>query len=99
MSLPSSNSPFGSLAEKHTIETPEQTTLDFAVAGIGSRFLALAFDTLLQIALGMGFGLLMFLASLALPNSSVWFGGGLILGAFLIYLGYFAFFEIQWNGQ
>lgn len=31
-----------SFVDKLTIETPEQTALDFAVAGIGSRFIALA---------------------------------------------------------
>jgi len=35
--LPGDSAPLGSLAEKLTIETPEQTALDFAVAGIGSR--------------------------------------------------------------
>ena len=36
--------------EKLTIEFPEQITLEFPLAGIGSRFLAIAFDTLLQAA-------------------------------------------------
>ena len=39
--LPGPQSPLGSFADKLTIETPEQTALDFAVAGVGSRFLAL----------------------------------------------------------
>ena len=34
-----------------TIETPEQITMELAPAGIGSRFLALALDTLIQGAL------------------------------------------------
>src|SRR6266849_1778988 len=38
------------LTDKLTIETPEQTPLEFPLAGIGSRFLALAFDTLIQFA-------------------------------------------------
>ena len=33
--------------DKLIIETPEQTSLEFPLAGIGSRFLALAIDTLL----------------------------------------------------
>src|SRR5579863_1616610 len=33
-----------------TIETPEQIPLEFLLAGIGSRFLALAVDTLIQAA-------------------------------------------------
>ena len=39
-----------SSADKLTIETPEQTSLEFPLAGVGSRFLAIALDTLLQIA-------------------------------------------------
>ena len=34
--------------DKLTIETPEQTVLEFSLAGIGSRSLAIAIDTLLQ---------------------------------------------------
>ena len=34
--------------EKLTIDTPEQIALEFALAGVGSRFLAMAFDTILQ---------------------------------------------------
>ena len=39
-----------SSGDKLTIETPEQTALEFPLAGIGSRSLALAIDTLLQAA-------------------------------------------------
>jgi hypothetical protein len=38
-----------SSGDKLIIETPEQTVLEFPLAGIGSRSLALAIDTLLQI--------------------------------------------------
>ena len=34
--------------DKLSIDTPEQVALDFALASIGSRFLALAVDTLIQ---------------------------------------------------
>ena len=44
----------GDFRDKLTIETPEQTVLEFEVAGIGSRFLALAYDTLIQILLAVG---------------------------------------------
>src|ERR1700738_3451738 len=46
-----------SFVDKLTIETPEQTALDFHVAGIGSRFIALALDTLVQIAVGLVVGI------------------------------------------
>ena len=39
--------------EHLTIETPEQIPLDFPLAGIGSRFLALALDTLIQLAVAL----------------------------------------------
>jgi hypothetical protein len=39
---PNAAFPLGSSADQLTIQTPEQTEVDFAVAGIGSRFLAIA---------------------------------------------------------
>jgi uncharacterized RDD family membrane protein YckC len=101
--LPSLASPAGSLADKLTIETPEQTSLDFEVAGIGSRFLALALDTLIQ--MGVGFvvlvagGLLAGVLAAAIPKAGIWAFAILVLLFFVIYFGYFAIFEIIWNGQ
>jgi len=92
------------LFDKHTIETPEQLRLDFAVAGIGSRFLALAIDTLIQI----GIVVLVFIALAALTSvrvvsirgqSSVWVLALTGVLFFLIFFGYFGIFEIVWNGQ
>ena len=34
--------------EKLIIETPEQTSIEFPLAGIGSRFLAILIDSLIQ---------------------------------------------------
>jgi len=92
-----------SFVDKLTIETPEQTALDFAVAGIGSRFIAVSIDTMIQIAIGLvvgiagGFGI----AGLSKywPRSSVWGSAFLVLFFFVLYFGYFAIFEIIWNGQ
>ena len=36
-----------------SIETPEQVALEFPLAGVGSRFLALAIDMLLQMTIGL----------------------------------------------
>ena len=92
-----------SFVDKLTIDTPEQTALDFAVAGIGSRFLALALDTLLQMLVGLvagiAGGILLGLIDAAYPKASLWGAAILILFYFLLYFGYFAFFEITWNGQ
>jgi uncharacterized RDD family membrane protein YckC len=93
--------------EKLTIETPEQITLEFPLAGIGSRFLAIAFDTLLQAAalaslvfVALAAGLFMNAAGgPSFAVSRVWLTAILIFAWFLIYTGYFAIFESIWNGQ
>jgi uncharacterized RDD family membrane protein YckC len=95
--------------DKLTIETPEQTFLEFPLAGIGSRFLALVADRVLQIVVG---GVLLLLivtlfpalrwTHLLAPTGSLgpqWILAIIVLGFFLIDSGYFAFFESVWNGQ
>ncbi len=72
------------------------------MAGIGSRFLALAYDTLLQILIGIGLLVILVLVSVAMPSSSktgIWFVAFIVLIYFVLYFGYFALFEIIWNGQ
>jgi uncharacterized RDD family membrane protein YckC len=88
---------------KLSIETPEQTMLEFPLAGIGSRFLAIALDTLLQVAAMCVVGIV--LIALTIPFSYVFRSSGLwafaiiILFSFTINVGYFALFEALWNGQ
>jgi uncharacterized RDD family membrane protein YckC len=92
----------GDFRDKLTIETPEQTVLEFEIAGIGSRFLALAYDTLLQILLGLGLLVVLVVAGVAMPDSAktgVWFLAIIVLAYFLLYFGYFTIFEVIWNGQ
>lgn len=88
------------------IDTPEQIALELPIAGIGSRFLAIFLDTVLQvITYGFGLGVLAYVGTVApgafsvppavtafLPAIFLFFG-------FCIYWGYFAFFEIIWKGQ
>ncbi len=90
-------------ADKLTIETPEQTPLEFALAGIGSRFLALALDSVIQWAVLI---LLVVLgATLAPASVRIWRAAPMWLVAmigvvfFCVYYGYFALFEALWNGQ
>jgi uncharacterized RDD family membrane protein YckC len=101
--LPRAESPQDSFTDKLTIETPEQTELDFAIAGIGSRFLALAMDTLIQGGIGLVAVICGGLILAALYRYgltlSVWSGAVLILFFAFLYFGYFAYFEIMWNGQ
>jgi len=88
--------------DKLTIETPEQTVLEFPLAGIGSRSLALAIDTLLQAGVLIVLGVVAGLISYAgfLPRfGKQWVYAILIFFAFLSQFGYFAFFETIWNGR
>jgi uncharacterized RDD family membrane protein YckC len=93
--------------EKLIIETPEQTSIEFPLAGIGSRFLAILIDSLIQgaavIVLGLIFvGLFASFANAGLGRSStatVWIVAILILIYFLLIYGYFILFESIWNGQ
>jgi len=89
--------------EKLTIDTPEQIALEFPLASVGSRFLALALDTLLQAAaflvallLTLGIGIVGAVVGL---NFGVWGVALAILFGFILYYAYFAAFEILWNGQ
>ena len=50
-------------AEHVTIDTPEQIALELQVAGIGSRFLAIAVDTVLQLLLYVSVFMALSLAS------------------------------------
>jgi uncharacterized RDD family membrane protein YckC len=100
---PSPDRPLDTFVDKLTIETPEQTGLDFAVAGVGSRFLALALDTLIQtgvgFVVGLGGAILIKYISDFSPMASLWAVAVLFLFFFFLYFGYFALFEILWNGQ
>ena len=89
--------------DKLTIETPEQTSLEFPLAGIGSRFLAIAADTAIQGLVVAAIFLSFILAGPGfrwMPKIGVqWTIALMILAVFAIYSGYFAFFEAIWNGQ
>jgi uncharacterized RDD family membrane protein YckC len=86
------------------IDTPEQIALELPLAGIGSRFLAIAIDTLIQVALYLLTGLIFLLL---IPAGSSLFtflpktlGPAIaIFIGFCIYWGYFAVFEVIWKGQ
>jgi uncharacterized RDD family membrane protein YckC len=93
--------------EKLIIETPEQTSIEFPLAGIGSRFLAILIDSLIQgavvfglvlifLGLGLGFSVAGFGQNSA---ATVWIVAILIFAYFLLMYGYFMLFESIWNGQ
>lgn len=102
------------LREEYTIDTPENVTFGYTVAGIGSRFIGALIDTsllglallLLNLAVGV---LLAWLGESAPPPAlddeptPGWVGGVLIaiytLINFGLIWGYYLAFELLWNGQ
>ncbi|MCW5960106.1 MAG: RDD family protein [Pyrinomonadaceae bacterium] len=89
------------------IETPERVQLAFSLASIGNRFLAVAIDHAIQYVI-MIIVTVVFISSTSGFSALVEFGGNefskwtiavLILLIFLIFTGYFVFFEWLWNGQ
>jgi uncharacterized RDD family membrane protein YckC len=99
--------PDAAAGEKLIIETPEQTSIEFPLAGIGSRFLAVLIDSLFQFGALIAFGLIVLVISATggratiggLPAGIVWLWAIFILVYFVLMYGYFILFEAIWNGQ
>jgi uncharacterized RDD family membrane protein YckC len=96
-------------ADQLNIETPEQVDLRFPIAGIGSRFLALLTDSVIQGAamflMFFAFALI-FSSAKKLPGgvtpadaAAKWFIAAIFVFYFLLFWGYFSLFEAFWNGQ
>ncbi len=90
---------------KITIRTPEQVEIEFKLAGVGSRFIGIAIDTLIQFVLLLIVWLSVFIAQPSLTSKNFLdfiksgFAALLIVLTFLITFGYFIFFETIWSGQ
>ncbi len=96
--------------ETLVIETPEHVELQFALATIGNRFLACAVDHVIQV---VSFLIVSVIATILSPGLraaessvfsvereiSLWIEAGAMIVIFLIFFGYFIFFETVWNGQ
>ncbi len=100
------------LRDQLSIDTPELVSLEFSVAGLGSRAIACLTDYAIQAAVLLLalFGLLIVAAVLpqgagaSVSNKSthdakVWTAAVLLILIFLFQWGYFGLFEAFWNGQ
>lgn len=96
-----------SFHDQLSIDTPEHVSLRLPIAGLGSRFLAIFADTVIQI---VAYALLILLLVLAAsgfhspsgpssPKAEAWATAVLIFMHFLLYWGYFTLFEGLWSGQ
>jgi uncharacterized RDD family membrane protein YckC len=97
-------------SDQLNIETPEQVGLQYSVAGIGSRFVAVLLDSLIIGAFYLVVILILVLvfagaaatsskASAALDNGEKWALAIIIFLNFLLLWGYFAISEGVWRGQ
>lgn len=75
-------------------------SLHLPLAGIGSRFLALLLDTLIQFALGIALLVAAgMVAASDFADLGLWGVAAFYIGVFLLMYGYFILFEVVWNGQ
>jgi uncharacterized RDD family membrane protein YckC len=92
------------------VRTPESIAFSYELAGIGSRFLAVAIDLLLQIGLliALVWGAMLMgsheAAKIGLTHVASKFVMNVVAGififiVFMIFFGYFIIFEAAWNGQ
>lgn len=82
------------------IETPERVPLHFALASIGNRFLACAFDHALQtLAIALLYLIFTLVDFGSLRDAPKWALALFIIMAFVIWSSYFVIFEWRWNGQ
>ena len=98
------------LFNRFTLHTPESVELEFTLAGIGNRAYALLIDYII-----FGLIIIVFLVGALIFNSvlletitklvgstnrlELWLIAVQGLIAFVIYVGYFVFFETVWSGQ
>ncbi len=92
-------------SEIYGFETPENVTLGYELAGLGSRFLAALVDSL-AMAILLIIAYLTTLAFLLSPPGQAmykmlgdWVVAIYLLFTFAVLWGYYIFFEIIWNGQ
>lgn len=89
------------------IDTPERVQLEFALASIGNRFLAVAIDHFIQyLTIFFVSWFFLSLAGMGISDSEKLFSDApkwviaiMIIAIFLIFAGYFILFEWLWNGQ
>jgi uncharacterized RDD family membrane protein YckC len=92
---------------EYSVLTPERVSLQYDIAGIGSRGAAAIVDTLIQsaasivilVALGAGAAVISAFFSLGGAGGATLFVALYVLALFAIATGYFMLFEILWNGQ
>jgi uncharacterized RDD family membrane protein YckC len=101
------------MADNYRVQTPENVAVSYELAGIGSRFIAAATDSIIQLvliilvllAMGVAGGLaassrtVRDLTAAQPDRFGIWIVAILLVALFLLLWGYYAAFELAWNGQ
>jgi uncharacterized RDD family membrane protein YckC len=91
------------MADKLTLETPEQLEINYNIARLGSRFIAALWDTFfivcLEILLVFGTYLVIDQIEGVIGDAVNWIVGIMVFMVFAIFWGYYVIFELLWNGQ
>jgi uncharacterized RDD family membrane protein YckC len=92
-----------------SIDTPEQVELRFPIAGVGSRFIAILLDSIIQLLTLFLVYLLFFLTTVwtaidhgmnrQSDTAQKWLVAAMIFAHVLLIWGYFVLFEAYWKGQ
>ena len=96
------------------VRTAEAVAVRFELAGLGSRFLALAADLALQLLVVLAVFVVLMIYTAIVVNHGVLAGAGPVphaklgnalgialeaIASFVLFFGYFIIFELAWNGQ
>lgn len=89
-----------------TLQTPESVELEFTLAGIGNRAFAVLIDYIVLFLTLTMFWIVWGILSIQIVNSfdnvnkiGLWLLAIAFLLNFFVYVGYFVFFEVIWQGQ
>ncbi len=98
------------LEAEYRLETPENVEVHFELAGPGSRFCAMVIDSLLAwliifvlvllaVLLGAGDAVDSTLSAVNREGPASWAMAVIIVVIYLVFTGYYIFFETVWHGQ
>jgi uncharacterized RDD family membrane protein YckC len=88
------------MGDVYSLDTPESVSVGYDVAGVGSRFLAALIDALVLAVVLAALGIVTLIAGLNLQGTIAYAAAAIgVLIINVVFLGYFVFFEIIWNGQ
>ncbi|MCE5322609.1 RDD family protein [bacterium] len=83
-----------------TVVTPENVRIEYELAGLASRAGAAIIDLLLQVLLILAvLGVRMLLSEHGRWPGTTWANALLAIASFVMWYGYYVYFETVWNGQ